>query len=158
MTALTGHFPFVDQEPEVPERARLALTRIDAKEAPAPPALLVTERRLHGCAVMSVRGEVDIATVEQLDHVGTRLLASAGGRLVLDLSETTFMDLSGVRSAERLSRLASESGGSFVLVAVTPGVRRILALAAHPWLAMTGDLDTALEAVADRAAASDEAI
>ena len=133
MTSLTEHPPFSDEA-----RAELVLT----------------QRRLRGCAVMFVRGEIDIATVEQLERAGTRLLENADGRLVLDLSETTFMDLSGVRTAERLSRLASDTGGSVVLVAVTPGVRRILALAAHPWLAVTGDLDAALETVSDRATAS----
>ena len=116
--------------------------------------LVLTQRRLRGCAVLLVRGEIDIATVEQLERTGTRLLDGADGRLVLDLSGTTFMDISGVRATERLSRLASARGGSFAVVAVAPGVRRILALAAHPWLAVTGDLDTALEAVADRAGTS----
>lgn len=113
--------------------------------------LVLTERRLRGCAVLFVRGEIDIATVEQLERTGTRLLENADGRLVVDLSETTFMDLRGVRATERLSRLASDTGGGFVVIAVTPGVRRILALASHPWLAVTGDLDTALETVSDRA-------
>ena len=103
---------------------------------------------------MFVRGEIDMATVDQLERTATRLLENADGRLVLDLSETTFMDLSGVRATERLSQLASDTGGNLVVVAVTPGVRRILALASHPWLAVTGDLDTALEAVSDRAGAS----
>ena len=113
--------------------------------------LVLTERRLRGCAVLFVRGEIDIATVEQLERTGTRLLENADGRLVVDLSETTFMDLRGVRATERLSRLASDTGGGCVVIAVTPGVRRILALASHPWLAVTGDLDTALETVSDRA-------
>ena len=132
MTTLTDDRPFSDEA-----RAELVLT----------------QRQLRGCAVMFVRGEIDIATVEQLERAGTRLLENAGGRLVLDLSETTFMDLSGVRATERLSRLASDTGGRFVVIAVTPGVRRILALASHPWLAITGDLDTALETVSDRAGA-----
>ena len=133
MTALTEHAPLSDA---------------------ARAALVLAQRRLRGCAVLFVRGEIDIATVEQLERTGTRLLEDADGRLVLDLSETTFMDLSGVRATERLSRLASDTGGSFVVVAVTPGVRRVLALASHPWLAVTGDLDTALETVSDRAGAS----
>ena len=133
MTALTDHRP-LSEEP----RAELVLT----------------QRQLRGCAVMFVRGEIDIATVEQLERAGTRLLENGDGRLVLDLSETTFMDLSGVRVIERLSRLASDTGGSFVVIAVTPAVRRILALASHPWLAVTGDLDTALETVSDRAGTS----
>ena len=133
MTALTEHPPFSDEA-----RAELVLT----------------ERRLRGCAVLFVRGKIDIATVEQLERTGTRLIESAGGRLVLDLSETTFMDLTGVRATERLSRLASDTGGSLVVVAVAPGVRLTLAHAAHPWLAVTGDLDTALETVSGRAGGS----
>jgi hypothetical protein len=54
----------------------------------------------------------------------------------------------------RLSRLAGDTGGSIVVIAVTPGIRQILALASHPWLAVTGDLDTALETVSDRAGTS----
>ena len=133
MTALTEHPPFSDEA-----RAELVLT----------------ERRLRGCAVLFVRGKIDIATVEQLERTGTRLIESAGGRLVLDLSETTFMDLTGVRATERLSRLASDTGGSLVVIAVAPGVRLTLAHAAHPWLAVTGDLDTALETVSGRAGGS----
>jgi anti-anti-sigma factor len=119
-------------------------------ELSAPEPLVLTERRLRGCAVLSVRGEIDIATVAQLDRAATRLLADAGGRLVLDLSGTSFMDLSGVRAVERLSRLAAMRAGGFAVVAVTCGVRRVLALAAHQWLTVTADLPTALEAVGDR--------
>ena len=130
MTALTDHRPSTDEA-----RAELVLT----------------QRQLRGCAVMFVCGEIDVATVGELERAGTRLLEGADGRVVLDLSETTSMDLHGARATERLSRLASDTGGRFVVVAVTPG---ILALASHPWLAVTGDLDTALEAVSDRAGAS----
>jgi anti-anti-sigma factor len=135
------------------EPSMTALTDQNRFSDEARAGLVLTQRQLRGCAVLFVRGEIDIATVEQLERTGTRLLDSADGRLVLDLSETTFMDLSGVRATERLSRLASDIGGSFVVIAVTPGVRRILALAAHPWLTVTGDLDTALETVSDRAGA-----
>jgi anti-anti-sigma factor len=133
MTALTDHRPSTDEA-----RAELVLT----------------QRQLRGCAVMFVCGEIDVATVEELERAGTRLLENAEGRVVLDLSETTSMDLHGARATERLSRLASDTGGRFVIVAATPGVHRILALASHPWLAVTGDLDTALETVSDRAGAS----
>jgi anti-anti-sigma factor len=154
MTALTELPSFSDARPAGTERADWRLTSTGGTDASPPPTLLLTERRLRSCAVLSVRGEIDIATVEHLERAGTRMLSSSGGRLVLDLSETAFMDLSGVRTAERLSRLASDTGGSVVLVAAKPGVRRILALAAHPWLVVTGDLDAALETVSDRASTS----
>ena len=119
MTVLTDHAPFTDERPAGSERADWPLTSTGAAEASPPPTLLLTEHRLRGCAVLFVRGEIDIATVEQLERAGARLLENTDGRLVLDLSETAFMDLSGVRTAERLSRLASDRGGSFVVIAVT---------------------------------------
>lgn len=158
MPALTNNPTPADETRTRRDRARFSLGRTEARERFAPPPLLITEHRLRGCAVMSARGEIDIATVEQLDLAGVRLLADAGGRLVLDLSDTTFMDLSGVRAAERLSRLARDRGGSLVLVAATPGVLRILGLAANPWLAITADLDTALEAVAARVNGFDDVL
>ena len=66
--------------------------------------LVLTQRRLHGCAILAVRGEIDIATVEQLERTGTRLLASADGRLVLDLSQTTLSKPSRTVSAHRVRR------------------------------------------------------
>ncbi len=148
MAALTDHPAFSNASRA--GRVHSSLESAGPQGLPVPPRLEVMERRLRGCAVMTVRGEIDLSTVAQLHRAATRLLASADGRLILDLSETSFMDLSGVRVVERLSRLAAASGGGFAVVAVTWGVRRILALAAHPWLVVTADLGTALEAVADR--------
>ena len=124
-----------------------------APSAPAltcPPALAMTDRRLGRCVVMGVRGEVDIATVQQFECGGMRLVADGGELLVVDLSETTFMDLSGVRATERLARAASVAGGGVVVVAAASAVARVFELAAHSWLAVTRDLDTALEAVTER--------
>jgi anti-anti-sigma factor len=99
---------------------------------------------------MGVRGEVDIATVQQFECAGSCLLADDGALLVVDLSETTFMDLSGVRATERLARAASDAGGSVVVVAAASAVARVFELGAHPWLAVTRDLDAALGAITQR--------
>ena len=52
-------------------------------------------------------GEIDIATGPELEREATRLLEHCVGRIVIDLSDTTFMDLSGVRLIDRFARRAS---------------------------------------------------
>jgi anti-anti-sigma factor len=141
MTVLTDHPALAG---EVVEQDRCA------PSPTCPPPLVITDRRLGRCVVMGVRGEVDIATVQQFECAGRCILADGAKLLVVDLSETTFMDLSGVRATERLARAASGSGGGVVVVAAASAVARVFELAAHPWLAVSRDLDTALETVTQR--------
>jgi anti-anti-sigma factor len=148
MTALTDHPVFLDGHARTEASSSFGGTGVHG--GPVPARLVLSQHHLRECAVLSARGEIDISTVAQLERAANRLLADASGRLILDLSETSFMDLSGVHAAERLSRLAAAGGGGFAVVAVTWEVRRVLALGAHPWLAITADLAEALEVVADR--------
>lgn len=73
-------------------------------------------------------GEVDLATAPALKREALRVFHDAHGRLILDLSATTFMDLSGARVVNRLARTASALGGQLAIVAVTYGVRLVLEL------------------------------
>lgn len=141
MTVLTDH-PALAGEIVEQDRSAPSLT--------CPPPLVITDRRLGRCVVMGVRGEVDIATVQQFECAGRRILADGAELLVVDLSETTFMDLSGVRATERFARAGSGTGGGVVVVAAASVVARVFELAAHPWLAVTRDLDTALETITQR--------
>jgi anti-anti-sigma factor len=77
-----------------------------------------------GSVVVRVSGDLDLATTPGLEEA----LATAGDapRLVLDLSECTFLDSSGVRVLTTSARTASERGASFDLVAADPGVLRVL--------------------------------
>lgn len=148
MTVLTDHPALAGG---IVEHDASALT---VPALPCPPALVITDRRLGRRGVMGVRGEVDIATVEQFECAGRCLLADGGEHLVVDLSETTFMDLSGVRATERLARAASVAGGGVVVVATPSPVARLFELAAHRWLAVTRDLDTALEVITERSSSA----
>jgi anti-anti-sigma factor len=113
-------------------------------------AVIFATRRLGNSLVLQVQGEIDMATAVELERQAARLLAEAGGRLVLDLSETTFADAAGARVTERLSRCTSELGGRLVLVVTMPAVRRSLGVTPNPWLAVTDSLDAAVDAVTDR--------
>lgn len=84
----------------------------------------------HERAIVRVAGDLDMATADSLAEAG----ASVGGveRLVLDLTECTFLDSAGVRAITSLLR----DHGRVSLVVVDPGIRRVLEITA---------LDTMLE-------------
>lgn len=75
-------------------------------------------------AVVRVAGELDMSTAEELQ---TALAALSESRsLVIDLSECTFLDSTGVRAIASCVR----EGRRVSLVAVDPGIRRILEITA----------------------------
>ena len=147
---------------EITERdlARIVVTASRGRGTAAsilPEPLAFTRRRLRSGSVLCVRGEIDIASAPVLEREATHLLTEAHGRLVLDLSATTFMDVAGLRVTQRLSQRASELDGRLVLVAPTAAVRRILDLVPHPWMSEADDLATALDVIATRSHTCTEA-
>jgi anti-sigma B factor antagonist len=70
-----------------------------------------------GTTVLSVSGELDLATIAILkDAVGGQL-GAAGGPVVLDLSDLTFCDSTGLGSFVALHRQASAIGTTLSLAA-----------------------------------------
>ncbi len=66
--------------------------------------------------MLSVSGELDLATISLLkDAVGGHL--HSGQRVVLDLSELTFCDSTGLGAFVGLHRLAMTNGATFSLAA-----------------------------------------
>ena len=100
-------------------------------------AVIFATRHLRRSAVLQVRGEIDVASAIELERQAASLLTEAGGRLVLDLSETTFADAAEARVTERLARRASELGGCLAVVVTRPAVRGIVDLIPAP--VATGD-------------------
>lgn len=85
-------------------------------------------RPAKGVTVAVVAGELDLATVPRLEEALEAPVRRAD-RLVVDLSECSFVDSSGLR-ALMTARAASESaGGSFALVTSAAGLMRVLAIA-----------------------------
>ncbi|HZZ97524.1 MAG TPA: STAS domain-containing protein [Jatrophihabitantaceae bacterium] len=83
-----------------------------------------------GCAVLRLCGEIDAATL-----IGFRgeadelLLDDTVGELIVDLSETTVLDHSGIELLVHLKMLACDNAIGLVLRAVPPPVRSLLARA-----------------------------
>jgi anti-anti-sigma factor len=82
-----------------------------------------------GAPRVSVRGEIDRATVDVVRREAYRQIELHGPRLILDLVRTSFLDSSGLRLIEALRRRTCEEGGALVLVVASYGVRRLLAIA-----------------------------
>ena len=77
---------------------------------------------------LSLSGELDLSTVEQLEQaIGDSL--DGGGRLVvLDLRKLVFLDSTGLRLMLRLDASLKESGGRLVLVKGPRRVHRVFEL------------------------------
>jgi anti-anti-sigma factor len=146
MSALVGrrNAPEETASPGSRPPAAAALRRVDV-----PPAFALARRRVGQVAVLSAVGEVDLATAPILEREALRVLPDAHGRLILDLSAITFMDLSGVRVIERLGRAASARGGQLALVAVTSGVRLMLERVPPQGALVTDCMTTAVQALSD---------
>jgi anti-sigma B factor antagonist len=84
-------------------------------------ALVVQVRLQGGCTVITVAGEVDIATAPQLGH-HLAALAGSGRPVIADLDQVSFIDAAGLRV------LAAAAGGSLHVVSGRYQVRRVFAL------------------------------
>lgn len=73
-------------------------------------------------------GEIDLATVSELEQALEGHLASGPALLVLDLREVTFLDSSGLRLLLRLDERQRDAGARMVLVRGNRRVRRVFEL------------------------------
>lgn len=90
-----------------------------------PDELRTRTEALDGTTVVSVRGEVDLVSADQLRRVLDEALQDSA-RVTLDLTELTFIDSSGLSALVEAHRKARDAGGTFTLRHPTPMLRRLL--------------------------------
>jgi anti-sigma B factor antagonist len=96
-------------------------------EEPVPVGTLhLSSRRLNGTATVIVVGELDIATVGQLNAYVHRALAAAPRRLILNMSGVTFIASAGLGVLAELADSAAGCGAELLLGEVSPAVTRLL--------------------------------
>jgi anti-sigma B factor antagonist len=90
-------------------------------------AIDISSRRLKAGIVIAVCGEIDLATAPVVEqHL---LDAGASHDLVaLDLSETSFMDSTGLHMLFTTDRALRERGGRLVVLREPPQIRRLFEL------------------------------
>ncbi|HZU40397.1 MAG TPA: STAS domain-containing protein [Solirubrobacteraceae bacterium] len=88
----------------------------------------VEVRREGDVPVVSLYGELDLASSPALEDELERLLATAPSVVVIDLRELDFMDSTGLSVLIRAHHRAHEAGHRLAVVNGTRQVRRLLSL------------------------------
>ena len=81
--------------------------------------------QVDGCAVVRAGGEIDTRTVHGFDEVVKEAI-SLTSHVVIDLTQVTFVDSSGLGGLIVARRSARERGGSVSLVSPPAAVHRLL--------------------------------
>ena len=90
--------------------------------------LTIRVRREPGCAIVTVAGEIDIATVATL-RSRLNALADSGRPVIADLDQVGFMDASGLGAIVGASRRAAAQGTSLQVVCDRRQTRQLFRLA-----------------------------
>jgi anti-anti-sigma factor len=80
----------------------------------------------NGYQVVSVTGELDIATAEQAYAYISDVIDSLPGPVSVDMSGLTFCDASGIGALVRIARYARQAGRQVMLTSVRPSVLKIM--------------------------------
>lgn len=87
-----------------------------------------TEELEGGTPVVSVMGEVDLATSPALEQTLLEVEGDRAGEMIVDLSRCSFLDSSGLRALLATSERCEQSSKRRALVLSNPSVMRIFQL------------------------------
>ncbi len=90
------------------------------------PELILDVKREGTTARIAVRGEFDAYSAPALEQQISELLDDHVREMVLDLSETTFLDSSGLRAILTAHRRLASEGGKLTLRSPSTPVARLL--------------------------------
>ena len=88
--------------------------------------LRFTTKSLTGCVLVTVSGELDIATKPELIHYVNNIISTRVGMVVLDLSGITFIDAQGLSALIMIKRQAQLVHTELVLAGTPPVVLSLL--------------------------------
>lgn len=80
--------------------------------------------------VVTAAGEIDVATASDLDQNLRVPIEDGRVHLVLDLTQVTFLDSSGLSVLVGCRNLVQKAGGTIRLVITHPNVRKVLEITA----------------------------
>jgi len=80
----------------------------------------------NGCQIVSVTGELDIATAEQAYSYISEIIDGRLAPVTVDLSGLTFCDASGLGALARAARYARQKGRQLMLASARPSLLKIM--------------------------------
>jgi anti-sigma B factor antagonist len=83
----------------------------------------VSEQR--GCTVLSVEGEIDVATAPQLRQEAVRLANAGRTLMIIDLSAVGFLDSTGLGVIVGILKRLRTHGGDLAIVGADDHVRKV---------------------------------
>jgi anti-sigma B factor antagonist len=95
---------------------------------PEPGHFHIDAERVGSDALVKVEGELDIATLPELERAVTRMRSQGLERLVIDLRELAFLDSMSIELLLRLNGELTAAGASLVVVRGPRAVNRIFDL------------------------------
>jgi anti-anti-sigma factor len=90
--------------------------------------LEVTTQDSNGKVTISLKGELDLSSVGKVQEALHRVEADGPAVLVLDLSNLTFLDSTGLRAVVTADERAREDGRRFVIVRGPEAVQRVFSI------------------------------
>lgn len=91
--------------------------------------LTISKRELsNGWVSITVEGEVDLATVEELQSAIDGVLEDSADQVVVDLTQSSFMDSTGLKALVVANRKFDEAGRSFAIAIDGGPVSRLIDL------------------------------
>ncbi len=87
--------------------------------------LVIESRREAGATVLTLRGEVTVFSSPGLRDTLHKMAGERPGRIVMDLSETTYVDSSGVATFVEVLNMVRQHEGDLVLAGISDRVRGV---------------------------------
>jgi len=111
-----------------------------------PPEFALTEDPIDAERhVVAIRGDLDLTTAPELRDVLARAIESGRTKLVVDLTETTYLDSSGLTALVTTHKRLRAHEGAMAVVATDPSIQRTFEITGlHLLFPLVGDRDEAL--------------
>ena len=92
-------------------------------------ATFAAEQSEVGICMIRARGEVDLAAAPKFQEAIDAAIESKPTSMLIDLSEVTFLDSSGIRVLVDAQRRLKEAGASFTIDGMSPALTRVFEIA-----------------------------